>query len=278
MGEHRDAPPPSDSDEDAQNLENYRLKYLAEKQKRRELQSRIDNDRAANTPVAITPDQLEQTLTSSFATIINQLQRRPASGMPSPGSTNAPETFMGTSSKLLPSFFKRFEACLAEAGIVDPGQKLRHLVNYVGPQVREWIESEASFRQDDYVELKENLLALYNNPHKKAPYTERDEDQLSERTMVFETMAAKLLGARTITASTKDKLYFLSFAIPQRRDIREHLSKMYPMHPKDRPHPSDRVYMAARHLLVNDFDEEIKRRPRRTKDQRRTAYTTSSRR
>jgi hypothetical protein len=230
------------------------------------------------TPVAITPDLLARTISESMRQISKGgAHHRYHIRMPTPGCPGAPETFTGASGKLLPEFFRRFELSLAEAEISEEGEMLNHLLKYVSVTVKEWIQNQPSFQRGQYDELKAALLALYDNPEKGDPYTVKDlsvlameysktevthPDELSERLMVFDTMASKLLESKKLNEIDRDQLYFKTFTPARRETIWEHLIKTEPWHPRKEPFPMLKVCKAAKYLIEGRFDEEIEGDPR----------------
>jgi gag-polyprotein putative aspartyl protease len=231
-------------------------------------------------PVAITPDLLARTISESMRQAgRGGAHHRYHIRMPTPGCTGAPETFTGTSGKLLPEFFRRFELNLAEAEIDDEGEMLNHLLKYVGVTVGEWIQNQASFKRGRYEELKSELLTLYGNPEKGDPYTVKDltvlamdyartevttQDALSERLMVFDTMASKLITSKKLNEVDRDQLFFKTFTTARREAIWEHLSKTEPWHPRKEPFSMRQVCKAAKYLIEGRFDDEIEGDPRPT--------------
>lgn len=144
-------------------LREQRQQIAMAERSRREAEARF-------TPVAITPDMLSKTIAESIRQA-GRLTNRNIVRMPIPGTPGAPETFKGTSGKLLPEFFKRFERCLSEAEIEDEGEILSHMIKYVGPSVGEWIQNHRTYKHDDYTGLKAAILKLYNNPELGDPKT-----------------------------------------------------------------------------------------------------------
>jgi hypothetical protein len=248
-----------------------------EKKKRYESERKRKESEIKSIPYAIT----EETLRRAFSAVAQNSRNagRSPTRMPPPGAPGAPEIFKGVNSKLLPEFFRRFEQCLAEAEVEDDRESLSHLLKYVGTTVGEWIQGHTSYKAGAYLATKRALLAMYDNPDKEDAYTSRDlaalaqeysesevthPDQLSERLMVFETISSKLLDAKKINEEDRDTLYFKTFTTTMREQIREHLSKAEPWHPRHRAFSVDRVCRAAKHLLDPDFDQEIKGDPRTT--------------
>jgi Aspartyl protease len=231
-------------------------------------------------PVAITPDLLARTISESMRQATKGgAHHRYHIRMPTPGCTGAPETFTGASGKLLPEFFRRFELSLAEAEISDDEEMLNHLLKYVGVTVGEWIQNQPSFKRGHYEGLKNELLTLYGNPEKGDPYTVKDltvlameyarsevtsQDALSERLMVFDTMASKLIAAKKLNEVDRDQLYFKTFTVGRREAIWEHLSKTEPWHPRKEPFSMRQVCKAAKYLIEGRFDDDIEGDPRPT--------------
>jgi hypothetical protein len=230
-------------------------------------------------PVTMTPDLLARTISESIRQVNKGGSHRSHIRMPAPGSAGAPETFKGTSAKLLPEFFRRFELCLAEAEINEEGEMLNHLLKYVGVTVGEWIQNQTSFKQSRYDDLKSALLALYNNPERGDPYTVKDltvlameyartevthQDALSERLMVFDTMASKLIESKKLNETDRDQLFFKTFTPARREAIWEHLSKTEPWHPRKEPFSMRQVCKAAKYLIEGRFDDDIEGDPRPT--------------
>jgi hypothetical protein len=229
-------------------------------------------------PVAITPDLLARTISESMRQVSKGgPHHRYHIRMPTPGCTGAPETFTGASGKLLPEFFRRFELSLAEAEISEEGEMLNHLLKYVSVTVKEWIQNQPSFQRGRYDDLKSALLALYDNPERGDPYTIKDlsvlameysktevthPDALSERLMVFDTMASKLMASKRLNEVDRDQLYFKTFTPARREVIWEHLIKTEPWHPRKEPFPMLKVCKAAKYLIEGRFDEEIEGDPR----------------
>jgi hypothetical protein len=231
-------------------------------------------------PVAITPDLLARTISESMRQASKGgSHHRYHIRMPTPGCTGAPETFTGASGKLLPEFFRRFELSLAEAEISDDEEMLNHLLKYVGVTVGEWIQNQTSFKEKHYDDLKAELLTLYGNPEKGEPYTVKDltvlameysrtevtsQDALSERLMVFDTMASKLIASNKLNEVDRDQLFFKTFTTARREAIWEHLSKTEPWHPRKDPFSMKQVCKAAKYLIEGRFDDDIEGDPRPT--------------
>jgi hypothetical protein len=279
-GRRSPAPSTGGSESDLLNFDPYyfKNKWEEERSKRKMLEMAALRDSVSKATFGLSSDALEKTLDKSFAKLASTLvPPRSASKMPLAGSASAPETFTGASARLLPDFFKRFEACLDESNITKDTEKLNHLLKYVSAKVRDWIEGTESYQMDDYQGTKDELLELYNNPEQKDVYKERDlevlsresakteithQDQLSERLMVFNTMARRLYDAQKITEETKNKLYLMSFTEERRKALKAYLVIKYPDHPRDKAHSVANVYKAAKYLLVPEIDEEVVGDPR----------------
>ena len=75
--------------------------------------------------------------------------------------------------------------------------------------------------------------------------------------MPFVVIASRLIKLQELTESGRDRFYFQSFTIPQRAMIREHQSRVVPLHPRDVPIPMNRVLQSMMHLLVPELEEII---------------------
>jgi hypothetical protein len=254
------------------------FKRKAAEDEKWELEKAQQDQGEHHVPVTITPDLLARTISESVRQISKGgAHHRYHIRMPTPGCAGAPETFTGASGKLLPEFFRRFELSLAEAEISEEGEMLNHLLKYVSVTVKEWIQNQPSFQRGQYDDLKAALLALYDNPEKGDPYTVKDlsvlameysksevthPDALSERLMVFDTMASKLMASQKLNEIDRDQLYFKTFTPARREAIWEHLIKTAPWHPRKEPFPMLKVCKAAKYLIEGRFDEEIEGDPR----------------
>lgn len=110
--------PVNEGDEEAAESDAELLARIQEESRQLEdLRRRVKAQQAQAIPAIVTEDFVKR--------IAERLSWKITGEMPQPGLEGAPITFTGASSKPLPEFFDRFEACLEEANITDPRQKHR---------------------------------------------------------------------------------------------------------------------------------------------------------
>ncbi|CCA72090.1 hypothetical protein PIIN_06026 [Serendipita indica DSM 11827] len=100
---------------------------------------------------------------------------RDVSEMPDADSARAPFFSEGQNPKLLPAFFTDLEYLFKDSQITSDSIKLRYLLRYLSPNLRETVRQGAGYAAKSYDGAKEELLKAFGNP-KAIRYTEEDLD------------------------------------------------------------------------------------------------------
>ncbi|CAG7852160.1 SubName: Full=Uncharacterized protein {ECO:0000313/EMBL:CCA72090.1} [Serendipita indica DSM 11827] len=87
----------------------------------------------------------------------------------------APFFSEGQNPKLLPAFFTDLEYLFKDSQITSDSIKLRYLLRYLSPNLRETVRQGAGYAAKSYDGAKEELLKAFGNP-KAIRYTEEDLD------------------------------------------------------------------------------------------------------
>jgi len=100
--------------------------------------------------------------------------------LPSHRSHDAPDKFKGYYSKVR-GFLCQYEWLLTQCHIYDDKEKCEGITNYCSSQVGQLIESLDEYEHDDWDELKDKILHLYDAEQEDAHYQKSDLRKLTQK-------------------------------------------------------------------------------------------------
>jgi hypothetical protein len=177
--------------------------------------------------------------------------------MPDPCSASAPY-FSGQPNELLATFLQEFDALAASHRLTD-GQKVRTILEYVPPTVRDFWKTLDGFGTGDWQTFRTTIEALY--PSATTRYTMLDLEDFVDISALsrvknegdvmlyyrrFLQMSTPLYNSKQLTDYERNEEFFEEFHIKDRGILARRLYLLKPDHPLDMPWDFQDVLEAAR--------------------------------
>ncbi|KAH8977366.1 hypothetical protein EDB86DRAFT_1205448 [Lactarius hatsudake] len=176
--------------------------------------------------------------------------------MPSPSSKCAP--YYSGRRDTFEEFLAHFEA-LADDHVLSDAQRVKAIVCYMAPSVREILRSVDGFCSRDWSHFRQFLVDVFGIPHhlvarqKLLDFVQNSsrkrmfcEDDVLQYYRQFSNLTAPIFHTRHLSKVERDAAFWCGFHPKDRSTLRPALLAKYPYQPHDEPFPFDDVLSCAR--------------------------------